>query len=216
MYFFKASTGHTLYMGKDKFENEDLIRYGLPEDVWFHVDNLSSAHVYLRMNQGEKLKLLPPELIMECCHLVKANSIEGCKMKDVSVVYTRWMNLRKMNSMEVGQVGFKDESKVFKVKVEKNNAIVNALNKTKVEGRPDLQALQEDRATEIRREQKAIRKEQEQREKVARKKAEEDKKLKCYSSLFKESKLSESSNKSNPYGAGEDQSCAEAFEDDFM
>lgn len=47
--------GHTIYMGKDKYENEDLIRYGIPEDVWFHVDNLSSAHVYLRMNRGEKV-----------------------------------------------------------------------------------------------------------------------------------------------------------------
>jgi NFACT protein RNA binding domain len=70
--FFTSSTGHTLYMGRDKHENEDLIRYGLPEDVWFHVDNLSSAHVYLRMAKGEKLKELAPELIMECCHLVKA------------------------------------------------------------------------------------------------------------------------------------------------
>lgn len=48
-----------LYMGKDKYENEDLIRYGLPEDVWFHVDNLSSAHVYLRMNRGEKVGIRP-------------------------------------------------------------------------------------------------------------------------------------------------------------
>lgn len=48
--------GHMLYMGKDKYENEDLIRYGVPEDVWFHVDNLSSAHVYLRMNRGEKVR----------------------------------------------------------------------------------------------------------------------------------------------------------------
>ncbi|KAF1789322.1 protein of unknown function DUF814 [Phytophthora cactorum] len=36
-------------MGKDKFENEDLIRYGFMEDIWFHVDDLSSAHVYLRL-----------------------------------------------------------------------------------------------------------------------------------------------------------------------
>lgn len=26
--------GHTIYMGKDKFENEDLIRYGFLEDIW--------------------------------------------------------------------------------------------------------------------------------------------------------------------------------------
>ena len=24
-----------VYMGRDKFENEDLIRYGLPHDVWY-------------------------------------------------------------------------------------------------------------------------------------------------------------------------------------
>lgn len=24
-----------IYMGKDKFENEDLIKYGLNEDIWW-------------------------------------------------------------------------------------------------------------------------------------------------------------------------------------
>ena len=49
-------------MGKDKYENEDLIAYGWPEDVWyifkgvclinrFHVDEVSSAHVYIRLNK---------------------------------------------------------------------------------------------------------------------------------------------------------------------
>lgn len=23
-----------IYMGRDKFENEDLIKYGLPHDIW--------------------------------------------------------------------------------------------------------------------------------------------------------------------------------------
>lgn len=29
--------------------DEDLIKWGWPEDVWFHVDKFSSAHVYLRL-----------------------------------------------------------------------------------------------------------------------------------------------------------------------
>ena len=33
VFYFTATTGHMLYMGKDKFENEDLIQYGLPEDM---------------------------------------------------------------------------------------------------------------------------------------------------------------------------------------
>lgn len=39
-----------------QFENEDLIKYAYPEDVWFHVDKLSSAHVdskpYTRSGHG--------------------------------------------------------------------------------------------------------------------------------------------------------------------
>lgn len=43
--------GALLYMGKDKFENEELIKYAWPEDVWFHVDKESSAHVYIRLER---------------------------------------------------------------------------------------------------------------------------------------------------------------------
>lgn len=49
MFTFTASDGTLLYMGKDKFENEELIKHGWPEDIWFHVDGLSSAHVYARV-----------------------------------------------------------------------------------------------------------------------------------------------------------------------
>lgn len=49
------------------------------------------------------------------------------------------------------QVGYKDDTKVFRCRVEKNNVIVNALNRTKREDHPDLAALQEERAKEYRR-----------------------------------------------------------------
>ena len=41
------------YVGRDKEENEDLIKYGWPEDVWFHVDNHSRYDV--------RLFFFPPE-----------------------------------------------------------------------------------------------------------------------------------------------------------
>ena len=66
VFYFKSKDGHILYMGKDKFENEELIRFGFPEDVWFHVDDHSSAHVYLRMNEGETIETLSPEILEEC------------------------------------------------------------------------------------------------------------------------------------------------------
>lgn len=33
------------------FLDDELIENMLPEDVWFHVENLSSAHVYLRLKE---------------------------------------------------------------------------------------------------------------------------------------------------------------------
>ena len=50
-------------------ENEDLISYGLPEDVWFHVDKLSSAHVYARLRPGEGQDDMPPELVEDCAQV---------------------------------------------------------------------------------------------------------------------------------------------------
>ena len=31
--FYKSNEGYVIYMGADKYENEDLIRYGIPEDM---------------------------------------------------------------------------------------------------------------------------------------------------------------------------------------
>lgn len=40
------------------FSDEELIKWGWPEDVWFHVDNVSSAHVYLRLQKGGKVNVM--------------------------------------------------------------------------------------------------------------------------------------------------------------
>jgi hypothetical protein len=94
--FIATDPAITIYMGKDKFESpcvrhpwlfiaisidptsdEDLIKYAWPQDVWFHVDKLSSAHVYLRMPEGMTWDKIPEAALIDCAQLVKANSIEG-------------------------------------------------------------------------------------------------------------------------------------------
>lgn len=42
----------------------------------FHVDELSSAHVYLRMPQGRAWDDIPADTLEDCAQLVKANSIQ--------------------------------------------------------------------------------------------------------------------------------------------
>ncbi|XP_063090986.1 coiled-coil domain-containing protein 25 isoform X2 [Cavia porcellus] len=200
--------------------DEDLIKYGWPEDIWFHVDKISSAHVYLRLHkvnalkhgsmalslvmssvacsfseikllQGEKIEDIPKEVLVDCAQLVKANSIQGCKMNNVNVVYTPWSNLKKTADMDVGQIGFHRQKDVKIVTVEKKvNEILNRLEKTKLERFPDLAAEKEGRDREERNEKKAQIQEMKRREKEEMKKKREMDELRSYSSLMKAENMS--------------------------
>ena len=46
-----------LFMGRDKHENEDLIKHGWPEDVWFHVDKVM-MRVMMMMRVREELNIV--------------------------------------------------------------------------------------------------------------------------------------------------------------
>jgi hypothetical protein len=188
-YFTTRCGNYTLYMGRDKYENEDLIKYGLPEDVWFHVDDLSSAHVYLRMKPGMTLDDINDDLLLECASLVKANSIQGCKKNSVYVVYTRWKNLKKTSSMVDGQVGFHRPDNVRRMSVEKNNSIVNALNKTKTEQYPDLYKEQQDRLREIHNEKKEHQRLEDKRKKLEELQRRKEMEERSYDRIMKESNM---------------------------
>ena len=84
--------------------DEDLIKYAFPNDVWFHVDKLSSAHICqsrpsasstipigvthdtgasltgldgvdLRLPESIEFANIPVPLLMDAAQLVKANSV---------------------------------------------------------------------------------------------------------------------------------------------
>ncbi|KAI4465439.1 hypothetical protein MML48_3g00019073 [Holotrichia oblita] len=180
----------TLFMGIDKYENEDLIRWGWPEDVWFHVDKMSSAHVYLRLKAGQTIDDIPSAVLEDAAQLVKANSITGNKVNDIEVVYTMWSNLKKTQGMEVGQVGFHKDKEVRKIKVAKRiNEIVNRLNKTKKEEHPDFRAEREKRDRLEREDKKRLLREQKEKEKEEVKRKEEEAELRSYGTLMKSSNM---------------------------
>eukprot|EP00012_Vannella_robusta_P003960 CAMPEP_0206186684 /NCGR_PEP_ID=MMETSP0166-20121206/2548_1 /ASSEMBLY_ACC=CAM_ASM_000260 /TAXON_ID=95228 /ORGANISM="Vannella robusta, Strain DIVA3 518/3/11/1/6" /LENGTH=194 /DNA_ID=CAMNT_0053602113 /DNA_START=1048 /DNA_END=1632 /DNA_ORIENTATION=- len=181
-------------MGKDKFENEELIKYGLPTDLWFHVDNLSSAHVYLRVPDGASLDNIPANVLEECCQIVKDNSIKGKKEAKVDIVYTPWENLLKKQSMEVGQVGFKKQKRVTTVTTHKNNTIVRNLNRTKREEQPDLVAQRYAYDEAQRKKLEAEKREMKQRKKQEAKEAKQRQELQSYSDLMTYDDMSSNKN----------------------
>ncbi|XP_050526835.1 coiled-coil domain-containing protein 25 [Daktulosphaira vitifoliae] len=175
-----------LIRGADSHENDELIENMLPEDVWFHVEDMSSAHVYLRLKENQTLEDIPEKLLQDACQLVKANSIKGCKMHEVSVVYTMWSNLKKLPGMKPGEVSFHNSNVVKKMIVKKDKAVVNRLNKTEKSGvQMDYDG---DRSARERRE--ADRKKAERKIQLENKREEEKRKLEAaelrsYTSIMK-------------------------------
>jgi hypothetical protein len=192
-------------------ENEDLIKWGLPEDVWFHVDKLSSAHVYLRVARGESMDDIREDELEDCAQLVKANSIVGNKENNVGVVYTPWSNLKKLPRMEVGQVGFHDLKLVRRVKVAtRKNEIVNRLNKTKTESFPDLAMERDEYDREIREEKKAAYREQEFRRLEEERERAADREARSYDRIMDTDAMVSNKDNAQKYAS------VEEAEDDFM
>ncbi|KAF1658944.1 UNVERIFIED_CONTAM: Coiled-coil domain-containing protein 25, partial [Eudyptes robustus] len=176
---------------RDKHENEKLIRWGWPEDVWFHVDKYSSAHVYLRMPPGMSFETIPEALITDCCQLVKANSIEGCKLNNIDIVYTLWSNLKKTGDMAVGQIGFHSDKAVKKIRIDtKVNLIVNRLNKTQVvDDNYDYQAEREERDRKERLKEREAARIRQKAELEERERLQKEKESKSYERVFDEKKM---------------------------
>ncbi|XP_073125576.1 uncharacterized protein [Henckelia pumila] len=214
VFYFKArpeSGDYTIFMGLDKYENEELIKYGLIEDIWFHVDKMSSAHVYLRLNKGQTIDNIPEGVLEDCVQLVKANSIQGNKVNNIDVVYTPWQNLKKAPSMEVGQVGFHNTKMVRTVRVEKRiNEIVNRLNRTKVERTPDLKAEREAVNAAERSERKQQLRDKKRREDLEKLEKDRQAELRSYKNLMVAEKMT-----SNKDIASTNKSLQE-LEEDFM
>lgn len=213
VYYYKSAVVEPagfIYVGKDKFENEDLIKFGWEQDLWFHVDKLSSAHIYLRMSDGQKWDALPEELITDLAQLTKANSIEGNKKDNITIIYTPWSNLKKDGSMDVGQVSFKNPRLVKRVLVaERENPIVNRLNKTRTEVKqPDLKQEKDDHDKELRRKANAALqiKQKEEARQAQEWKEKKWQKDHAYDDLFTEENMDMQSNQNRDAD----------WEDDFM
>ncbi len=212
VFFFGSSESMPparIYMGRDKYENEDLIKYAIAEDFWFHVSDLSSAHVYLKPQAGWTLDTIPEEVLVDCAQLVKANSIEGNKASNVKIVYTPASNLRKENGFDVGQVAFHNAKLLRYTRVEKRlNEVVNRLNKTKEERTIDFEAERQARLNIDKQARKAAAERARAEEQASRAERKQQDEMQSYGSVFKSPAMT--SNKTT------DPARAKRMEEDFF
>jgi len=147
-------------------------------------------------------------VLTDCCALVKANSIEGCKKPSVKIVYTPWTNLKKRGDMDIGQIGFHDTRQLKFMHIEKRNEIVNRLNRTKEE--KETSVIREYREEYDRKQRAAERKAKRDAAEASRAAMEQKKKQEeeeSYADLFS------SSNKMSNQNM---RVTAEEYENDFM
>ena len=200
-----------IYMGKDKFENDPLIKNSHPKNIWFHVDNYSSAHLYLQLTK-EQIKsfksfdkfVIEEDLLIQIAQLTKANSIKANKLNNITIIYTPVENLHTDGSMDVGTVTFKNPKLVKRIHVvKKENSIINTLNKTKTEeSTEDFIKKQDSLIREIANERKLEEREAKELNKVyeAQKKSKDD----PYGDLFGQDNMQSSNEFRNDNWVEED------------
>jgi predicted ribosome quality control (RQC) complex YloA/Tae2 family protein len=87
-----GATTYTILCGKSATGNDQLLDMCNPEDVWFHVDGRTSAHVILVNAANEKLNKIPKKVITRCACICKASTKENAKCV---VIYTQRKNVEK-------------------------------------------------------------------------------------------------------------------------
>ena len=97
---------------------------------------LSSAHVYFRLKNVSivdsiPIDDLPTESVYDMMQICKHNSISGCKLASVKMVYTPHSNLKKTFDMDSGTVTYHDNKRCRYGRCEKDRSRVKELEKTK-------------------------------------------------------------------------------------
>jgi predicted ribosome quality control (RQC) complex YloA/Tae2 family protein len=97
-------------IGQNAQENWDLIDNSDNDDIWFHLDDMPSSHVVLKLN-GLNIKDLPKQVIYKAAVACKKNS-KAKSLNSVNVIYTFIKNVTKAET--VGSVNTSN-TKIIKV-----------------------------------------------------------------------------------------------------
>jgi len=99
---------YLFYVGRNKYDNWDLIDNSKPWDVWFHVENAPSCHVILEMDDVDKWRNIPRAVLKRGAGLCKEHS-SSKSIAQCPVIYTTVDKLVK--GREVGSVNVSGDVK---------------------------------------------------------------------------------------------------------
>lgn len=160
---------------------------------------------------------IPPEVLEDCCQLIKEGSIKGCKEASLPMIYMPAANLKKTSEMDVGAVGHHREDCVRKHVVLKRDPVaLKRLEKTKKEAYPDLAAERAAFDASARGEKQAAERRRRDEEKSEREEKKRLDDLRSYKSLLGEKSAAMAEGATTNAEMREKYKSAEDYEDDFM
>lgn len=207
--------------------------------MWVHADGFSSPHGYIRLpfdpevaaaaaaaaqkgtKRGEPpfippLPEIPPEVLEDCCQLIKEGSIKGCKEASLPMIYMPAANLKKTADMDTGAVGHWREDRVKKCVVARRDpAALRRLERTKEEvARPDLAGERAAFEAAARGERQAQERRRREEDKAGREEQRRLDDLRSYKTLLGGGAMAEGATTNAEMR--EKYASAEDYEDDFM
>ena len=96
-------------IGKSAKENWNLLDNSDPDDIWFHLEKVSSPYVIL---ESKNTEAIPHDIIYECAKLCKSHSKEKT-LTSSSIIYCSVANIKKAKA--VGSVKLIKPSCTIKV-----------------------------------------------------------------------------------------------------
>lgn len=93
----------TYFIGKNAYDNFKIIDISKPNDLWFHINNISSCHVIANISELEYEFLTKKQLltiIKKGALLCKQNTSKVKGEKKIEIIYTQVKNLVKIPQEE--------------------------------------------------------------------------------------------------------------------
>jgi predicted ribosome quality control (RQC) complex YloA/Tae2 family protein len=97
IYFEKLGFEITYYIGINSADNFDVIDMGGPNDIWFHIERLSSSHVVMILPElKHKIKSkIYNTILKQGALFCKQNTKKAVSMQNVNITYTKLKNVLK-------------------------------------------------------------------------------------------------------------------------
>lgn len=88
----------TFYIGTSQQENHDVISLGKPTDIWFHLADMSSAHVVAILPTIKITRKQRGNIIRRGAYLCKIHTKKTSSMSSVSVTYSTIQHVTKTST----------------------------------------------------------------------------------------------------------------------